>query len=393
MRGERRTAQRRALFKERGLGGGGGGEGTSSELGTRRLAKHTCPIGVASKGCRSTRPKGARKSLPKKSLYAHRLSDCRHCLGNMFAVQGWNLGEIVAQTAPKKKLKRKRGEDGVVEGKDIKPRTNPFAMRSMGSEGDNKNSRGSMGKADGIPKKKKKKSKQPEPTEDTGKPEPQVSPLQSAKPEKHKEHKEHKKPSTLAGPSEPLHDQTNSANTSSTSPESGAEAKLTPLQQKMRAKLSGSQFRHINEKLYTTHSNEALTLFTQQPSLFTDYHEGFRHQVQSWPTNPIDIFISRLSKPDKKVVVADLGCGDAALARAFKGNKKVKVHSYDLVKVNELVEVADMSRVPLADGSVDVAVFCLSLMGTNFLSFIREACRYTKLGYPPEQTPYFVGGY
>ena len=48
------------------------------------------------------------------------------------------------------------------------------------------------------------------------------------------------------------------------------QTKLTPLQKKMRARLTGSQFRHINEKLYTTHSSEALTLFTEQPSLFHD---------------------------------------------------------------------------------------------------------------------------
>jgi len=55
------------------------------------------------------------------------------------------------------------------------------------------------------------------------------------------------------------------------------------------------------------------------------------------------------------------------------------VRSFDLVKVNEHVEVCDMADVPLQDGTVDVAVFCLSLMGTNFLGFVREACRYTKL--------------
>jgi len=77
--------------------------------------------------------------------------------------------------------------------------------------------------------------------------------------------------------------------------------------------------------------------------------------------------------------VADLGCGDAALAKHFQKNKKVKVRSFDLVKVNELVEVCDMASIPLDDDSIDVAIFCLSLMGTNFLSFIQEACRYTKL--------------
>lgn len=80
-------------------------------------------------------------------------------------------------------------------------------------------------------------------------------------------------------------------------------------------------------------------------------------------------------------MVTDLGCGDAALANHFKTTKGIKIHSFDLVKVNEFVEVCDMANVPLKDESVDVAVFCLSLMGTNFLGFLREACRYTKLKY------------
>jgi hypothetical protein len=57
------------------------------------------------------------------------------------------------------------------------------------------------------------------------------------------------------------------------------------------------------------------------------------------------------------------------------------VHSFDLIKVNEFVQVCDMANVPLTNNSVDVAIFCLSLMGTNFLSFVKEACRYTKLQY------------
>ncbi len=105
--------------------------------------------------------------------------------------------------------------------------------------------------------------------------------------------------------------------------------------------------------------------------------------MQSWPSNPIDIFIKLLSSESRKVVVADLGCGDAALARHFQKKKGVKVRSFDLVKVNEFVEVCDMANVPLNDESINIAVFCLSLMGTNFLTFIREACRYTKLQYAP----------
>jgi ribosomal RNA-processing protein 8 len=42
------------------------------------------------------------------------------------------------------------------------------------------------------------------------------------------------------------------------------------------------------------------------------------------------------------------------------------------------VTACDMANVPLEDKSVDVCVFCLSLMGTNLADFIREAHRVLK---------------
>jgi ribosomal RNA-processing protein 8 len=38
-------------------------------------------------------------------------------------------------------------------------------------------------------------------------------------------------------------------------------------------------------------------------------------------------------------------------------------------------------QVPLPDGALDVAVYCLSLMGTNYLDFVREGVRTLKAGY------------
>lgn len=180
--------------------------------------------------------------------------------------------------------------------------------------------------------------------------------------------------------------------------------KLTPLQQKMMAKLSGSRFRWINEQLYTISSNDALQLISDQPELFDEYHEGFRSQVQSWPENPVDVFVDQIklrSKkiinapgglpglyPNKQIVIADMGCGEATLAlevnqffnklnKKAKGRKKVNhvVHSFDLKKINDRITVADVRHVPLKDESATIVVFCLSLMGTNFLDFIKEAYR------------------
>lgn len=180
--------------------------------------------------------------------------------------------------------------------------------------------------------------------------------------------------------------------------------KLTPLQQKMMAKLSGSRFRWINEQLYTTTSQNALKLVKEQPSLFDEYHQGFRSQVQLWPENPVDVFVNqikqRLNKPvnapgglpglpNKRVVVADMGCGEAQLAldvnnfvkQVNKKNKKngrkldIDVKSFDLKKANERITVADIKSVPMEDESCTIVIFCLALMGTNFLDFVEEAYR------------------
>ena len=58
---------------------------------------------------------------------------------------------------------------------------------------------------------------------------------------------------------------------------------------------------------------------------------------------------------------------------------KQKVHSFDLVAANERITACDIAHVPLPNGAVDVGIFCLSLMGTNFADFLREAHRVLKL--------------
>lgn len=78
----------------------------------------------------------------------------------------------------------------------------------------------------------------------------------------------------------------------------------------------------------------------------------------------------------KNYIIADLGCGDARLAQSVTQ----KVHSFDLVSLNPNVTACDMSHTPLLTANVDVAVFCLSLMGTNLKDYIIEANRILKIG-------------
>ncbi|KAG8384876.1 hypothetical protein BUALT_Bualt04G0163900 [Buddleja alternifolia] len=143
---------------------------------------------------------------------------------------------------------------------------------------------------------------------------------------------------------------------------------------KMKARLSGSYFRMINEKLYTCTGDEALDYFKEDPSLFNVYHSGYQEQMSRWPEQPNDIIIKWLKDHSPALIVADFGCGDARLARSVKN----KVFSFDLVSKDASVIACDMSNTPLNSSSVDVAVFCLSLMGTNFSSYLLEANRVLK---------------
>ncbi|KAL1592264.1 25S rRNA (adenine645-N1)-methyltransferase [Paraconiothyrium brasiliense] len=202
---------------------------------------------------------------------------------------------------------------------------------------------------------------------------------------------------------------------------------LTPLQKSMRQKLAGARFRHLNETLYTKPSTDSLALFKEDPSMFEDYHRGFAMQTEGWPENPVDGYVNdvltrgkirdRNASKDKKrnekkpryrdptkpepeeptiaggpkplprnlkghCTIADLGCGTASLSYRLQSHLKslnMHIDSYDLSKPSgpshSLVTIADISALPCADGSADVAVFCLALMGTNWLDFIDEAYR------------------
>ncbi|PVI06277.1 hypothetical protein DM02DRAFT_609852, partial [Periconia macrospinosa] len=202
---------------------------------------------------------------------------------------------------------------------------------------------------------------------------------------------------------------------------------LTPLQKSMRLKLASARFRHLNEALYTKPSGESLSLFKEDPTMFEDYHRGFAQQVEVWPENPVDSYVNTIiargkirtkdpwkdkkrkekkgkSDPNEAVestpnptekglkplprnlkshaTIADLGCGTASLSHRLQPHLKslnMTLHSFDLSKPTgpsaPLVTIADISALPLPDNSVDVAIFCLALMGTNWLDFIDEAWR------------------
>ncbi|KAG8227177.1 hypothetical protein J437_LFUL008061 [Ladona fulva] len=135
-------------------------------------------------------------------------------------------------------------------------------------------------------------------------------------------------------------------------------------------------FRFLNEQLYNSKSGDTSKYFLIEQGAFKAYHEGYKQQLNQWPVKPIDLIIKALKKKPAKLVIADFGCGDAQLSKALPN----KVHSFDHVALNDRVTVCDMAKTPLSKGSVDIVVFCLSLMGSNLSDYIAEANRVMKMG-------------
>lgn len=287
----------------------------------------------------------------------------------LFQVDGWDLKETNIK----------------VGGESTKPSKKSKKRARLEQKRERRAAEGATAADEDADRPAKKTKEAPETPRTQGAPGSKISEAGAAKPAQKKKH-------AAEAPPTPA--------TTLTTP----AAKLTPLQQKMMNKLSGSRFRWINEQLYTITSDDALSLIKDQPELFDEYHEGFRSQVQSWPENPVDVFVNQIETrvrtrvvnapgglpgfSNKQVVIADMGCGEAKLALdvgnfVAKHNRKVspkkridiKCHSFDLKKVNDRITVADIKNVPLADESCTVVVFCLALMGTNFLDFIQEAYR------------------
>lgn len=109
---------------------------------------------------------------------------------------------------------------------------------------------------------------------------------------------------------------------------------------------------------------------------FALWRAGFREQTAGWPERPIDLAAKWLKGRPKDWRVADLGCGDAELEDLVPQT----VFGFDLVARKPSVTACDLAKLPLKDDSIDAAVFCLALMGTNYGAFVDQAVRALRPG-------------
>lgn len=135
--------------------------------------------------------------------------------------------------------------------------------------------------------------------------------------------------------------------------------------------------------------------FRAKPALWTDYHDArdaylreiyIDAPIRTVPSHRMILELEDLYIRDK-AVVADLGCGaDAPLARYFAHppvDPRYTILSYDHCSGGDpFITEADIAHLPLKDDTVDIAILCMSLWGTDddCMQYVKEARRVVKYG-------------
>lgn len=150
------------------------------------------------------------------------------------------------------------------------------------------------------------------------------------------------------------------------------------LRETMLSRMDSARLRYLNDEMYSDNKK-----VLKKKTAFKVYHESFEKQQQLWDSNPLDNIVKDLkslysrNKDKTNFCIADLGCGNARIANEFE-KMEVKIYSIDFVAMNDKVTACDMAHTGITDSTVDVVVFCLSLMSSKCNEYIKEAYRILK---------------
>lgn len=139
----------------------------------------------------------------------------------------------------------------------------------------------------------------------------------------------------------------------------------------LRASLG--DFSEMNKSWSITRSENTFKRLKNNEEEWWHYHDLYKKRRKDWDEIPY-LEIAKKIKKCPEWIVADMGCGENLLSKEVSN----KVHAFDYVAIDKDVTACDMSSIPLADQEINAVVFCLSLMGSNYLDYIKEAFRVTK---------------
>lgn len=126
----------------------------------------------------------------------------------------------------------------------------------------------------------------------------------------------------------------------------------------------------------TTHKR-----FIENRGEWYKYHDNRDRIRAEWGEDPQDVIASKINESGAHGVVADFGCGRNEL-KGKVTSYYYKWLSFDHVANDETVIEADTTSLSeyVADESLDVAVYCLSIWGKNKIDYFKEANRMLKPG-------------
>lgn len=128
----------------------------------------------------------------------------------------------------------------------------------------------------------------------------------------------------------------------------------------------------IHRQASSTTSLEMHRRFTKD--IFQEYHEHREAMVANWLEDPVSIVADIISHwPLYFDNVIDLGCGLNKLKTHLPQRKVLGVDHVNLYNEPQVIATDMVNISTIVDHSFDVAVFCLSLWGTNYTDYLQEA--------------------
>ena len=137
--------------------------------------------------------------------------------------------------------------------------------------------------------------------------------------------------------------------------------------------VSLGEFSKMNKTWNTTNSDTTYKRLTTNPAEWREYHVLYGKLREKWSEIPY-IEIGKKLKERPEWIVGDFGCGENLLKTVITN----KIHAFDFIAIDDTVTSCDLSCVPLNNEVLDVVVFSLALMGTNYSESLLEAHRVLK---------------
>ena len=140
----------------------------------------------------------------------------------------------------------------------------------------------------------------------------------------------------------------------------------------------------LHQKYKTMNSQNLHNHFQENQNDWKSYHKISKENEESFPEEeiPRNRIINKLENlpGKKKKDVVDLGCGYGEISQHFKNNNRFSFQNFDHVSCNEYVISRDIKDTRLDDSSIDIAIMCLSMWGSNCKDYLKEVCRILDTG-------------